>query len=126
MPRIRRIRPRAWSVALNDFLTDRRTLKIEGGGGAHYLITAVKSWSAGWRRTFEMDTDGAHCNAVLRCRGPPKSERPRREPRPLDGKGGAGSPPQPLFALKSVTGWSRRGAPSPDPRVRSHRSPAGR
>src|SRR3984957_1830820 len=28
----------------------------------------------------------------------PKNERPRREPRPLDGKGGAGYPPQPLFA----------------------------
>src|SRR5260221_3526422 len=27
-----------------------------------------------------------------------KSERPRGEPRPLDGKGGAGYPPQPLFA----------------------------
>jgi len=26
---------------------------------------------------------------------PPKSERPRGEPRPLDGGGGAGSPPQP-------------------------------
>src|ERR1700726_1905301 len=41
---------------------------------------------------------GEIASAPVNATGAPNSERPRREPRPLDGKGGAGSPPQPLFA----------------------------
>jgi hypothetical protein len=57
--------------------------------------------SGAWKRpprpaahgVLSLSLDRRRCDAGL-----PKSERPRCRTRPLDGRGGAGSPPQPLFA----------------------------